>query len=430
MFSPPPLLSLSNTDQPVSFSFLQSDQLSQLTQDQLAVLIENERARRHPATKNYSMHSDAFRPVPPSADRPSAAPVTAPLTSPSLGDHARSRTAPVVAPPLSRYSGQTPSTPSFIYSSASGVNVDQLAQQGGVGRGLGIGTYFDPQVTTPAARNYSRQPPPSSFQYQTESDRQKQQLASFLSQAPRSVPYTPSVGHQQNQRKAADNVSVGGGGRRHTPNAPSQQSPAMGTSSQLTDLIAALSQQADRGGASYGHEQHQQGFAVNIDGGRPRPSTTFAPGSSYGSTIGGGGSYSPGLGDAAPSQASESEMLTQLQAIRYLHPGVFGNHSTHGGGGGGDSTPSSIDANVASLSDGSRPTSSSEALALASILSASGLGHGINPAVLDPDLQRYLIAHNLPLDGPSPTNKKAKLYKTEKCRAQYFLLSLLLCCHG
>jgi hypothetical protein len=41
---------------------------------------------------------------------------------------------------------------------------------------------------------------------------------------------------------------------------------------------------------------------------------------------------------------------------------------------------------------------------------------------------QYLLEHNLPLDGPSPTNKKAKLYKTELCRS--FPFSFPSCSFG
>lgn len=129
-----------------------------------------------------------------------------------------------------------------------------------------------------------------------------------------------------------------------------------------------------------------------------------------------------------PSFATKSDLLTQFQAIQHLHPGVFGVHKDYRNGVASDAHYlANLEANV--LRMGGQRALNGRGLALegpigplAGLIGTTGLGHGISPIVMDPALQRFLLDHGLPLDGPSPTNKKAKLYKTELCRTSSLFL--------
>lgn len=132
--------------------------------------------------------------------------------------------------------------------------------------------------------------------------------------------------------------------------------------------------------------------------------------------------------------AQSPEVLARLQAIRLLHPGAYGTHPAPASTiGNTRQTPPHL---VLAPQNRSRSTS----VGNGGVNSRSpGFAHGISPAVMDPALQQYLLEHGLPLDAPSPTNKKIQvrprlmirsagrrsayfresdqLYKTEKCRS-------------
>ncbi|CED85075.1 CCCH-type Zn-finger protein [Phaffia rhodozyma] len=132
--------------------------------------------------------------------------------------------------------------------------------------------------------------------------------------------------------------------------------------------------------------------------------------------------FSSGPSPPSSVATNKSELLTRFQAIQHLHPGVFGIHKDDGANNSlEDNYLPSLETSILGLNGQRVPSGRGLAIEgpltpLASLIGTTGLGHGINPIVMDPALQRYLLDHGLPLDGPSPTNKKAKLYKTELCR--------------
>jgi hypothetical protein len=180
--------------------------------------------------------------------------------------------------------------------------------------------------------------------------------------------------------------------------------------------LLALPPRTDSRGSS-SPASSSAGFSVQVDGRRP---STFA--SSPVSL------HSPALTQPPPSpryagahspsskiSAQSPEVLARLQAIRLIHPGAFGTHpapAPASASGAIRQTPPHLD-----LALQGRGRSTSVGNGGGANPRSPGLAHGISPAVMDPALQQYLVEHGLPLDAPSPTNKKIQLYKTEKCRS-------------
>lgn len=394
------------------------------------------------------MHSDAFKQAaaaPSNAFRPALADDFGSSSNGfAHGERARAQTVSAVGDPPNHF-GRAPAQ-----RAVTGLPLDSFQAGAASGLGsLGLSSYFDGHVGAQhssfasGVRSSSSYPP----QALNDVDRQKHQLASFLSQpGPRSGSFTPapvnySQQHQQHHHAGSANGFGagshqgfnGGGGAAFEVDRSGGSAYGGGGNDQLADIIASLKRQQQqpqqRLHANGGARDH--GFAVNVDHTRPQLSS-FASASSYGSTA---GLYSPGLRSPTPYSAgmgmppdgganNGSDVLTRLQAIRFLHPGVFGNH--------GDSsardaharqTPPHLDSAGLAAVGQHHPARANMAgggadpASLARFLGATGLRHGINPVVMDPALQQYLLEHNLPLDGVSVTNKKAQLYKTEKCRA-------------